>query len=406
MKHYFLNKRALTLAAALILAPCLGKAENAAPTNLGSSASGSANTSGTVLQVSEGSFTAAQMPANSDRAQKSKAAAAAAKAGSALQQVNCMKMQADAASEKDPDAQYWKQIAASMQCQQAQQSQQSAEENEEQSKALSSADVPKPASFKAGAVSISGSPSESNIEIPEVQTPTRSAGTSNNGDSEETNESSASRSVAEQKPATGTSDGIKETNSAPTVPTDLPKTGLAPIQSGSVTFKEDAQTGQALGGNSAGLINGTGGAGSASLVKEDKASAKSDEINADIAQIERGIRAINGGSESGSGSDSSDAPKSSGILDALMAQLNPETLPMGFGGAAMEEIAATESGDTTARINIFEYATYRYQLAVNTQNRIDVKRTKMQTPAVQPSLPTRALASPMNSDLLSASRAQ
>ena len=65
----------------------------------GTAASTPANAnSGPSLEVKEGTFTPAQMPTNSDRAQKSKAAAAAAKAGSAMQQVTCMKMQADAAA--------------------------------------------------------------------------------------------------------------------------------------------------------------------------------------------------------------------------------------------------------------------------------------------------------------------
>lgn len=377
----------------------------ASPTSTGTGTSAAASAGGPTLQVTEGTFTPAQMPANSDRAQKSKAAAAAAQAGSALQQVNCLKAQAEAQAEEDPDAKSWKQIAAGMQCQQAQQSQQSAKENEESAKALSAADVPKPASFTAGTVSITGGPSESQIEIPTVNTSSKS------GSGEEEAEATAeeSKGIA-SKEATGNSTPTQEQSATVEGELELPKSALNPIQSGSVVYDEKGSgSASGAGGAATGLTASNAGTG-ATNYKNDK-NANTEQIAREIAQLERGIRAINGGGEEGGGGSDGDAPKSSGMLEALMAQLNPEMPQIGLaGGGDMREVASLDGNATKpASINIFEYATYRYQIASNTE-RVQTKRaavkTKVAKAAATRTLADRSLKAPQRvpTDLLSASR--
>lgn len=414
MKHLRFHNWKVALIAALFTT-ALHAAENttgtAAPTATASNAaaagatgSSGSNAAGPTIQVSEGTFTPATMPANSDRAQKSKASAAAAQAGSAMQQVNCMRAQADAQAEEDPDAKGWKQIAAGMQCQQAQASKESAQKNEETAKSLSGEDIPKPASFTAGAVTISGGIADANIEIPTVNTTKSQASGAAEDPPAPTEESKA---LASEKP-TGESKPTTETNTTPEVGTELPKSALAPIESGSVVYDDSSKNGGGAGGaaglgtfgNASSYGSGTG--------KTDKTSTASNEIAKEIAQLERGIRAINEGTGEGSGSDG-EAPKSSGILEALMAQLNPDTGAMeGFpSGLAGQELVALEKDPKgAARINIFEYATYRYQGAV-TQERLQTKKVKHPRAALR-ELASKPVVGPsaLPADLLSASRTQ
>lgn len=379
-----------------------GTSSNASSGTSGSNASAGVNSSGTTIQVGEGSFTPATMPTSSgDLAKKSTAAAAAAKAGAAMQQVNCMQMQAQAAAEQDPEAQYWKQMAAGMQCAQANQSQQSAEKNEENAKSLSGADIPKAATFTAGTVSLSGGNSnESSLAIPTIETASKSSGSNNAG--EETTAPAAEKTAEEGKAVAGNSTKTEEQKSGVEVPLDVPKSALNPIQNGPVVFDDSAKA--AGGGAVAGqAMMGTAGGSGTTTAKNDK-TASGDAIASEIADIERGIREINSAGGEGSSGDS-EAPKSSGMLDALMAQLNPEAPQMGgFGGgeAAAQTVSLEKAAGKESKVNIFEYATYRYQMAAGTDGRIqkaggakkpDGKKVKL-TATLPPT------------DLLSASRNQ
>jgi hypothetical protein len=371
--------------------------------NASSSNSGSGvNSSGTTIQVSEGSFTPATMPTGSgDLAKKSTAAAAAAKAGAAMQQVNCMQMQAQAAAEQDPEAQYWKQMAAGMQCAQASQSQQSAEKNEENAKSLSGADIPKAATFTAGSVSLSGGNSnESSLAIPTIETASKSSG-SNNA-SEETIAPTAEKTAEEGKAVAGNSTKTEEQKAGVEVPLDVPKSALNPIQNGPVVFDDSAKAaGGAVGAQA--MMGNAGGSAGTTTAKNEK-TASSEAIASEIADIERGIREINSAGGEGSGGDS-DAPKSSGMLDALMAQLNPEAPQMGgFGGgeAAAQTVSLEKAAGKESKVNIFEYATYRYQMAAGADGRVQ----KAGAPKKADTKKVKLTATLPPTDLLSASRTQ
>lgn len=384
-----------------------GSSSSSSSSNTSSGASGSnagsgVNSSGTTIQVSEGSFTPATMPTSSgDLAKKSTAAAAAAKAGAAMQQVNCMQMQAQAAAEQDPEAQYWKQMAAGMQCAQASQSQQSAEKNEENAKSLSGADIPKAATFTAGSVSLSGGNSnESSLAIPTIETASKSSSSSNTA--EETTPPAAEKTAEEGKAVAGNSSKTEEQKSNVEVPLDVPKSALNPIQNGPVVFDDSAKAaGGAVGGQA--MMGNSGSSAGTTTAKNDK-TASSEAIASEIADIERGIREINSTGGEGSGGDS-DAPKSSGMLDALMAQLNPEAPQMGgFGGgeAPAQTVSLEKAAGKESKVNIFEYATYRYQMAAGTDGRIQkaggAKKPEAKKVKLTATLPP--------TDLLSASRSQ
>jgi len=372
---------------------------NSSGSSSGSNSGSGVNSSGTTIQVSEGSFTPATMPTSGDLAKKSTAAAAAAKAGAAIQQVNCMQMQAQAAAEQDPEAQYWKQMAASMQCAQASQSQQSAEKNEENAKSLSGADIPKAATFTAGSVSLSGGNSnESSLAIPTIETASKSSGSGNSA--EETIAPTAEKSAEAGKAVAGNSTKTEEQKSGVEVPLDVPKSALNPIQNGPVVFDDSAKPagGEVAGGQA--MIGNSGNSAGTTTAKNDK-SANSEAIATEIADIERGIRAINGAGGEGAGGDS-DAPKSSGMLDALMAQLNPEAPQMGgFGGEAPSQTVSLEkAAGKEAKVNIFEYATYRYQMAAGADSRIQ----KAGAPKKPEAKKVKLTATLPPTDLLSASR--
>lgn len=366
----------------------------------GSNSGSGVNSSGTTIQVSEGSFTPATMPASGDLAKKSTAAAAAAKAGAAMQQVNCMQMQAQAAAEQDPEAQYWKQMAAGMQCAQASQSQQSAEKNEENAKSLSGSDIPKAATFTAGSVSLSGGNSnESTLAIPTIETTSKSSGS---GSSEETAAATTEKPSEESKAVAGNSTKTEEQKSGVEVPLDVPKSALNPIQSGPVVFDDSAKAAAGTAGGQA-LMGSAGSSAGTTTAKNDK-TASSEAIASEIADIERGIREINSAGGEGAGGDS-DAPKSSGMLDALMAQLNPEAPQMGgFGGGegAAQMVSLEKAAGKESKVNIFEYATYRYQMAAGTDGRIQ----KAGAPKKSDPKKVKLTANLPPTDLLSASRTQ
>jgi hypothetical protein len=365
----------------------------------GSNSGSGVNSSGTTIQVGEGSFTPATMPASGDLAKKSTAAAAAAKAGAAMQQVNCMQMQAQAAAEQDPEAQYWKQMAAGMQCAQASQSQQSAEKNEENAKSLSGSDIPKAATFTAGSVSLSGGNSnESSLAIPTIETTSKS---SSGSSSEETSAATAEKPSEESKAVAGNSTKTEEQKSGVEVPIDVPKSALNPIQTGPVVFDDSAK---AAGGGAAGgqALMGNAGSGTGTTTAKNDKTASSEAIASEIADIERGIREINSAGGEGAGGDS-DAPKSSGMLDALMAQLNPEAPQMGgFGGSegAAQMVSLEKAAGKESKVNIFEYATYRYQMAAGTDGRVQ----KAGAPKKSDPKKVKLTATIPPTDLLSASR--
>jgi hypothetical protein len=293
-------------------------------------------------------------------------------------------------------------MAAGMQCAQASQSQQSAEKNEENAKSLSGADIPKAATFTAGSVSLSGGNSnESSLAIPAIETASKSSG--GNSAAEETNTPAAEKTAEEGKAVAGTSTKTEEQKSAVEVPLDVPKSALNPIQNGPVVFDDSARA--AGGGAAAGqaMVGNAGGGAGTTTAKNDK-TASSEAIASEIADIERGIREINSAGGEGSGGDS-DAPKSSGMLDALMAQLNPEAPQMGgFGGgeAAAQTVSLEKAAGKESKVNIFEYATYRYQMAAGTDGRIQkaggAKKPDGKKVKLTATLPL--------TDLLSASRTQ
>lgn len=332
------------------------------------------------------------MPSSTgDLAQKSSAAAAAAQAGSALQQVNCLQMQADAQAEEDPNAQAWKQLAAGMQCQQAQQSQQAAQQNQDNSKKLGGTDIPKQASFTAGTVSLGNS----GVSEPQINSPTPTNGSPNDNaiaDPVIAPIGSQSKAVAESTSATDTSAGVN-------VPLDIPVTALNPISPGSLVT-QDTSTSVAPG---AGSTNGRGfygGAGSTSGTNSSTASTAS--VESDIAAVEKSLRVVP--VEAGASSGDSEAPsKSSGILDALMAQLNPENggAPTGLISEGAAQIASAQTTDSgkVQRVNIFEYASYRYQLA--SQDRIG-RQPKRDLLSAKPPLSANLNKRPV--DLLSTAR--
>lgn len=309
-------------------------------------------------------------------------------------------MQAQAAAEQDPEAQYWKQMAAGMQCAQASQSQQSAEKNEENAKSLSGSDIPKAATFTAGSVSLSGGNSnESTLAIPTIETTSKSSGS---GSSEETAAATTEKPSEESKAVAGNSTKTEEQKSGVEVPLDVPKSALNPIQSGPVVFDDSAKAAAGTAGGQA-LMGSAGSSAGTTTAKNDK-TASSEAIASEIADIERGIREINSAGGEGAGGDS-DAPKSSGMLDALMAQLNPEAPQMGgFGGGegAAQMVSLEKAAGKESKVNIFEYATYRYQMAAGTDGRIQ----KAGAPKKSDPKKVKLTANLPPTDLLSASRTQ
>lgn len=328
-------------------------------------------------------------PGKLDMVQKSKAASVAAKAAAQGQQAACNQMMNNAMMEKDKEEQKTKLLMAMMQCQQANQSQQSAKENEQNSeKGQDSKEDkgPKGATLTMGTVSLE----ESNTGAPQI-VDTTPVSPSINEELKETplftmNEGAPEEASKGMVGSTTVGEGSTQNQIA-----DPVISALSPIPAGSTTTYDENQ------GSSSAAVNATAPAnGLVGTPSNGSNTAKPEEATSSATS--RGLASSSGGSGGGSsGGDGYSQGGSSGTgdeggsksgLDALVAQLMDPTggAAAAMGSMGMEVIATPEPESALPRVNIFEYASFRYSKAVYEDGR--VKRPKREPVAISAQLST------------------
>lgn len=308
------------------------------------------------LKVTDGTLKMPEMPAaNSDRSQRSKAAAAAAAAGAAQSNLNCIRMMDEASKTDNSSTKLMMMAVAGQQCSQAQQMQKSASENDKTTKALSAADIPKPASFTAGKTELKTSTTEEKLlsfdenapgralnmpELPEggVLVPNFNGG---------------------KKPAEP-SEQVAQMPQAP-------PTTLAPIKPGSLQFDDSEKS--PLAPMNASLMPAAIPVSQNATNADGKKETAALSAASSATELGRGsLRSRSSATEAvGVGGGGSDEGRRGGdeTFDALMAQLNPGgTEPEPTADAFGPQVVAGSdptSPSAAERANIFEYAAIRYQ---------------------------------------------
>jgi hypothetical protein len=319
-------------------------------------------------------------------------------AGAAMQQVNCMKMMADAQGIEDKSDKALMQMMAGQMCQQANESMQAAAKNMENRKALGMSDIPKQASMELGSFTLK----QGTAEEPKVPMD-MATGTSGGSDSASLGDlpafnppflkSNAGKSSdsSDTKEPTGTAPGFNDpTKSSSEVPRAA-ATVLNPVDRAVLTFDDRAKSGTVTT-PVPGLLPGQGSTSFAATrpMTLEEAKRLSTEKELEVLDKGRSSRKEQDKSKSGLYAESGDTSsgKSGGdsgssgteAFDSMLSQImglggDPGAGAAGQLGDVLQLPEDSNNKDDEA-IHIFQYASYRYQKATYEEGRIKPPRNE------------------------------
>lgn len=344
-----------------------------------------ANTTAEAPQIQPAaSITPATPQQPQDRKKGNSAAKALAMAGAAMALASCAKLMKDAQDAKaagNTETAAMLESMAMQQCAQGLKDMGAAQDNGDNANQLSQSDIPKMAQLTAQPLATSKSnPSEVTIAPP------TGGATPTTPNFEEPSPTPEAANPNDDPDAVGTK---------PIAGPEYSKTILSPIEQGELRFDDSAKA----GGFAPATGNSFYSSQSSPKVPTSDESKKALEKEAE----ERRKRAAadgegddgEGGGGSGSGSGSTTTKEGGeNSFEAMMSQMFGA--PPGAAGAAAGaagDLAGFEAkaGEDGAKSNIFQYASYRYQVAAYSDNRIKLK--------TMPKQPTRQLASAFSAEL-------
>ncbi len=313
------------------------------------------------LKVSESELKLPEMPKppqDDGESSKAAAAAAAASAGAAQSNMNCMLLMNEARKAPDKETRTMMMMMAMQQCQQASAMQMSAIENKRNARAAgSSKELPKPGSFTAGKTELKATESKEETISFDENAPARSL--------LDAGEIPVDAPIVPELTKKKT-EAPSETQVA--AGPQLPPTALAPIKPGNIEFEDSTKLAAAggFGAPTAALALGPSGstAGTNPLsaaVTKDGQGVNSTATPAASGERGRSVASEPGPSPVGSAS-AEESSSGESALDALMSQLNGgDAAEMDVPQLGEGQVLTTETGADSERINIFEFASTRFQ---------------------------------------------